>query len=411
MSRQQHGVTCLVFAAAAAVLYIRLRRAAQTRGEDGSSESEPVPRCIGDGVLGAIGNTPLVRIASLSAATGCEVYAKAEFCNPGGSVKDRVAVRMLRDALDSGALRAGGLVTEGTAGSTGISLALVAPALGVRCHIVMPDDVASEKSATISALGASVQRVRPVSITHPEHFVNVARRLAAEECSAHGHGAAFFADQFENTSNYKAHVDTTGPEIWRQTGGKVHAFVAGAGTGGTLAGVASYLKRVSGAKVACYLADPPGSGLYNAVMRGVFYDSVEAEGKRLRHPADTIVEGVGINRRTANWALCPQLQGAFRVTDAEAVAMARHLRHADGLWVGSSAAVNCVGALRVAQALGKGHTIVTVLCDGGSRHVSRFWDDAVLQQHGLQPPPRGTELDSLLTHRAVTQGEVGRAPN
>ena len=312
-----------------------------------------------------------------------QIYGKAEFCNPGGSDKDRVAARLLSDALASGALRPGGLVTEGTAGSTGISLALVAPALGLRCHVVMPDDVALEKSATVAALGATVQRVRPVSFTHPGHMVHEARRVAERAIGEHGPGAAYFADQFENLSNYRAHLETTGPEVWRQTGGRLHAFVAGAGTGGTLAGVATYLKQASRGTVACYLADPPGSGLFNLVTRGVMFDSAEAEGRRLRHPQDTITEGVGINRRTANWGMCPPLDGAFRVTDAEAVAMSRHLRSADGLWVGSSAAVNCVGALRCAQALGRGHVIVTVLCDSGLRHVSRFWNDDVLQAAGL----------------------------
>lgn len=294
-----------------------------------------------------------------------------------------MAARLLTDALASGALRPGGLVTEGTAGSTGISLALVSPALGLRCHVVMPDDVALEKSATVVALGATVQRVRPVSFTHPGHFVHEARRVAEAAIAEHGPGAAFFADQFENLSNFRAHLETTGPEVWRQTRGRLHAFVAGAGTGGTLAGVATYLKHASGGRVACYLADPPGSGLFNQVTRGVMFDPAEAEGRRLRHPQDTITEGVGINRVTTNWGACPRLDGAFRVTDAEAVAMSRHLRAADGLWVGSSAAVNCVGALRCAQALGRGHVIVTVLCDSGARHVSRFWSDEALAAANL----------------------------
>lgn len=314
-------------------------------------------------------------------------------------MKDRVAARILQEALASGRLRPGGLVTEGTAGSTGISLALVAPCFGVRCHVVMPDDAAEEKAATIRALGATVERVRPVGITHPQHFVNVARRVAQAELDAHGPGAALFADQFENTANFRAHCETTGPEIWAQTGGRVDAFVAAAGTGGTLAGVAACLRERQ-PRVRLFLIDPPGSGLFNKVTRGVMYCAAEAEGTRLRHPQDTVTEGIGINRLTANFALAPPLDGAFRGSDREAVAMSRHLRAMDGLFVGSSAAMNAVGALRVAQQLGPGHTIVCILCDGGARHLSKFWSDEFIEQAGLTVVA-GRELDSLLTTSSV----------
>ena len=262
----------------------------------------------------------------------------------------------------------------------------------------MPDDAAEEKAVTIAALGASVQRVRPVSITHPDHFVNVARRAAAAAVASGGPGAAYFADQFENEANFRAHLEGTGAEVWAQTGGALHAFVAAAGTGGTLAGVGAAL-RARNPDVRLYLVDPPGSSLYNRVARGVMYARQEAEGRRTRHQVDTITEGIGINRLTANFARAPRLDGAFKGSDAEAVAMARHLRAADGLFVGSSAAMNAVGALRVALLLGPGHTVVTLLCDGGARHLSKFWSDEYLAAAGLLPPPEqaGRELQLLLS--------------
>lgn len=281
--------------------------------------------------------------------------------------------------------------------------------------MVMPDDAALEKSATITALGATVARVRPVSFANQGHFVHAARRAAEAEAARVGSpAAALFADQFENDANFRAHAEGTGPELWAQASRwqrgssssccattpppPLDAFVAAAGTGGTLAGVGAALRaRHPGVKL--YLVDPPGSSLYNRVTRGVAYAPTEAEGTRRRHQVDTITEGVGINRLTANFKRCPPLDGAFRCSDAEAVAMARHLATADGLFVGSSAAVNAVGALRVAQALGPGHTVVTLLCDGGGRHLSKFWADDVLAAHGLLPPPEqaGRELELLLS--------------
>jgi len=326
------------------------------------------------GLEDLIGNTPLLRIGSLSDETGCEILGKCEFLNPGGSV---------REALRSGQLAPGGLVTEGTVGSTGVSLATIAPALGVECHVCIPDDAAVEKARTLAALGARLERLRPVSISHPDHFVNVARRRAAER------GNAVFADQFENLANLRAH-ERTGAEIWRQTGGRVDAFVSGAGTGGTLAGVSRDLKRRD-PRVRCVLADPPGSGLYNKVVRGVLYTGVEAEGRRLRNPFDTVTEGVGLNRLTANFAAAT-LDGAVRVTDREAVEMSRYLMRNDGLFLGSSAAVNCAGAVKVARQLGPGHVVVTVLCDGGARHLSKFHCPDYLASLGLTPAEEGRSL-------------------
>ncbi|CDP01522.1 unnamed protein product [Coffea canephora] len=379
-----------------------------------------------NGLVAAIGNTPLIRINSLSDATGCEILGKAEFLNPGGSVKDRVAVKIIEEALESGALAQGGIITEGSAGSTAISLATVAPAFGCKCHVVIPDDAAIEKSQILEALGATVERVRPVSITHKDHFVNIARRRALEANQValkHGKGnqneyldvkqingytsdsgkqdpifysdckGGFFADQFENLANFRAHYEGTGPEIWDQTGGKLDAFIAAAGTGGTVAGVSCFLKEKN-ANVRCFLIDPPGSGLFNKVTRGVMYTREEAEGRRLKNPFDTITEGIGINRLTENFKLA-ELDGAFRGTDLEAVEMSRYLLKKDGLFLGSSSAMNCVGAVRVAQALGPGHTIVTILCDSGMRHLSKFYDVGYLSKYGLMPSAVGLEFLGL----------------
>ncbi|XP_052178544.1 cysteine synthase 2 isoform X1 [Diospyros lotus] len=378
------------------------------------------------GLVQAIGNTPLIRINSLSDATGCEILGKAEFLNPGGSVKDRVAVKIIEEALESGKLAQGGVVTEGSAGSTAISLATVAPAYGCKCHVVIPDDVAIEKSQILEALGATVERVRPVSITHRDHYVNIARRraLEANEVAAKHRNSTlidakdvekikgyayegethssvfssdckggFFADQFENLANYRAHYEGTGPEIWQQTGGNLHAFIAAAGTGGTVAGISRFLKEKN-PYIKCFLIDPPGSGLFNKVTRGVMYTKEEAEGRRLKNPFDTITEGIGINRLTQNFMMA-ELDGAFRGTDLEAVEMSRFLLKNDGLFLGSSSAMNCVGAVRVAQLIGPGHTIVTILCDSGMRHLSKFYDTQYLSQHELTSSATGLEFLGL----------------
>ncbi|KAL2316648.1 hypothetical protein Fmac_030524 [Flemingia macrophylla] len=378
-----------------------------------------------NGVVDAIGNTPLIRINSLSDATGCQILAKCEFLNPGGSVKDRVALQIIQEALESGQLRRGGIVTEGSAGSTAISIATVAPAFGCKTHVVIPDDAAVEKSQILEALGATVERVRPVSITHKDHFVNIARRRASQanqfaialknrnsqfnakedteringyESDGYNHTSVFphdcqggfFADQFENLANFRAHYEGTGPEIWEQTNGKLDAFVAAAGTGGTVAGVSRFLQEKN-PNIKCFLVDPPGSGLFNKVTRGVMYTKEEAEGRRLKNPFDTITEGIGINRITRNFAMA-KLDGAFRGTDREAVEMARFLLKNDGLFLGSSSAMNCVGAVRVAQAIGPGHTIVTILCDSGMRHLSKFYNAEYLSELGLTPKATGLEF-------------------
>lgn len=254
----------------------------------------------------------------------------------------------------------------------------------------MPDDAAMEKVQMIEALGATVQRVRPVSIVHAQHFVNVAKRMAEEVNRVEGEGSALFCDQFENLANFRAHFEGTGPEIWQQMNGKVDAFIAAAGTGGTVAGVSSYLKSKN-PKVQAYIIDPPGSSLYNYVERGCLYTPEEAEGKRLRNPFDTITEGIGINRQTKNFTQA-RLDGAFRGTDREAVEMAKCLMEHDGLFVGSSSAMNCVGAVKLARRLGKGHVILTILCDGGHRHLSKFHCPTYLKEQKLLPQATGLDF-------------------
>ncbi|TDL26027.1 PALP-domain-containing protein [Rickenella mellea] len=356
------------------------------------------------GVVGLIGNTPLIRITSLSDALGVEILGKAEFLNPGGSVKDRVALRMIDDAERQGLIRPNSesRIFEGTVGSTGISIATVARARGYATTIIIPDDVAEEKAKALIALGSQVERVRPASIVDKKQFVNVAKLRASEygrsdlvtgagpstvpqtvasqsDATTHVHpkehsdSKGFFADQFENTSNYDAHFDGTGPELWRQTNGHIDAFVSGAGTGGTIAGVGQFLKTMD-ENVKVVLADPEGSGLFNKVKYGVMFDPKESEGTKRRHQVDTVVEGIGINRLTKNMELAlPIIDDAFRVSDVEAVAMSRYLVMKDGLFVGSSSACNLFACIKLVKKLGlhNGETIVTILCDSGNRHYSK----------------------------------------
>ncbi|RKP13551.1 transmembrane protein [Piptocephalis cylindrospora] len=388
------------------LLYRLLPRLVPGPGQWRKPEGHGVPRVtptilaqplIADSVCDLVGHTPLVRIHSLSEATGCDILAKAEFLNPAGSTKDRVALAMIQEAEKKGKLVPGTASTifEGTVGSTGISLATLARSRGYGCHIVMPDDQAKEKYELLERLGATVERVRPASIVDSNHFVHVAKRRAEEfdATSLQAYREAggtdgqcargYFADQFENLTNHRAHAQTTGPEIWAQTSGRLDAFVAGSGTGGTIGGVGSHLKRRA-PNVRVILADPQGSGLYNRVRHGIFYASQEQEGTRKRHQVDTVVEGVGNNRLTRNFSQGEaHIDQAIRVSDAEAVRMARWLSHRDGLFIGSSTAVNCVAALRVARSMGPGHRIVTLMCDSGHRHLTKFWDDAYVEAHGL----------------------------
>ncbi|KAH6900244.1 tryptophan synthase beta subunit-like PLP-dependent enzyme [Thelonectria olida] len=355
---------------------------------------------VGNGIEACIGNTPLIKIQSLSDATGRTILAKAEFLNgAGNSPKDRVALNMIREAEAQGLLvpHRGDTIYEGTVGSTGISLATLARAKGYRAHICMPDDMAMEKSDLLLQLGATVERVAVAPITSPDHFVNLARRYAVEHAETHKDGSqGFFANQFESDANWQAHTRTTGPEIWRQTGGNLDAFVAGAGTGGTLSGVAKYLKeeqKLSGLQVV--LADPQGSGLYNKVRHGVMYSSTEREGTRRRQQVDTMVEGIGITRLTQNFEAGRELvDDAVKVTDDQACKMARWLVEHDGIFVGSSSSVNCAAAVVTAMTLPPASTVVTILCDSGSRHLSKFWKH--IKEMGREGDEKASDLFSEL---------------
>ncbi|KAJ5818200.1 Cysteine synthase [Penicillium riverlandense] len=391
--------TAFVAGVCLAIVYRDFIAPSHRETESTADKSEPTaragPPAIVEGIEGCIGNTPLLRIKSLSEETGCEILGKAEVCIPfychynkadngnqflngaGQSSKDRVALSMIEMAEEHGILapHSGDTIYEGTSGSTGISLATLARAKGYLAHICMPSDQAIEKSNLLLKLGAIVDRVPPAPIVEKDNFVNKARALAHAH-TASGTSRGFFADQFENEANWRAHYRGTGPELYTQCNGHMDAFVAGAGTGGTIAGVARYLKPLL-PHITVVLADPQGSGLYNRVRYGVMFDLKEREGTRRRPQVDTIVEGIGINRVTANFEAGKDLvDDAVRVTDAQALAMARWLVEKDGIFIGSSSAVNCIAAVKTAMKLGPGHRIVTVLSDSGSRHLSRFWATA-----------------------------------
>jgi cysteine synthase A len=313
----------------------------------------------------AIGRTPLIRLRRVSEETGCEIYGKAEFINPGGSVKDRAARAIVLDAERRGQLRPGSTVVEGTAGNTGIGLAHVCNARGYRCVIVMPDNQSPEKYALIEALGAEVRRVKAVPYSDPNHYQKVAGRLATELPDA------IWANQFDNTANRRAHFETTGPEIWEQTGGRIDAFVAASGTGGTVAGVSEYLKSRRPA-VRTVLADPPGSALYEYIRHG----TLKATG------SGSITEGIGIGRVTANMQDAP-IDDAVHIEDAETVRQVYRLLREEGLFVSSTSGINVAAAAQVARSLGRGHTVVTVLCDTGAKYLSRLYNRDWLAQKGL----------------------------
>jgi cysteine synthase A len=317
------------------------------------------------GLIQAVGHTPLIRLRRASERTGCEILGKAEFMNPGGSVKDRAARGIVLDAEQRGLLVPGGTVVEGTAGNTGIGLAQVCAARGYRCVIVMPDNQSPEKYALVEALGAQVHRVKTVPYSDPNHFQRVAGRMASEIKDG------YWANQFDNPANRRAHVETTGPEIWEQTDGRVDAFVAASGTGGTLAGVSEYLKDKN-PEVRTVLADPPGSALYEFIRNG----SLKPTG------SGSITEGIGIGRVTANMQDAP-IDDALHVEDSESVACVYQLLREEGLFLGSTSGINVAAATRVARQLGPGHIIVTVLCDSGARYLSRLFNRDWLAQKGL----------------------------
>jgi len=321
---------------------------------------------IRNGFNDTIGNTPLIRLARASDATGCEILGKAEFLNPGGSVKDRAALAIIEDAVASGRLGPGGTIVEGTAGNTGIGLALVGNALGYRTVIVMPDTQSQEKKDFLRLIGADLRLVPAAPYSEPGNYVHVSERLAAEL-------GGVWANQFDNLANREGHRRTTGAEIWRQTGGRIDGFTCAAGTGGTIAGVALALKAQRPA-IRVLLADPMGSAFYNHYTSG----KLVAEGS-------SITEGIGNSRITANLAGAP-IDGALRVSDAEALPVVFDLVAHEGLVLGGSSGINVAAAIQLARDLGPGHTIVTILCDGGARYQSKLFNPEFLRAKGLPVP-------------------------
>ena len=324
------------------------------------------------GLADLIGNTPLVRLRQVSEQTGCEILGKAEFMNPGGSVKDRTALGIIRDAESRGVLRAGGRIVEGTAGNTGIGLSLLANALGYRTTIVIPETQSPEKIEMLMLCGAELRLVPAVPASDPNHYVKISGRLAQEYAAREAQGAVW-ANQFDNTANRAIHRDTTGREIWEQTGGRVDGCICSVGTGGTLAGVAEYLRAQSPA-VRIGLADPGGAALYNHYVHG-----------ELRVTGESITEGIGQSRLTGNLeGFTPDF--ACQVTDAEALPCVFDLLQHEGLCLGGSSAINIAGAVRLARELGPGHTIVTILCDYGTRYQSKLFNPSFLRRKNLPVP-------------------------
>lgn len=398
--------------------------------------------------------TPLVPLRNMSKLVGRNIYVKMESLNPGGTGKDRAAINMIRTAERDNLLplpnsagdlflmtskmevserpgessadvdvdkdpkeksqpqnnqteslesmivqameksRTGGLVVEGTSGSTGIALATLCVARGHACLVVLPDDQAMEKKAILQSLGAIVYQVPTASISNPNHYVNIARQAAKLARQKFGI-RAFFVDQFENPSNYQMHYENTGPEIWKQLP-SINAFVMSSGTGGTIAGVGTYLKEKN-PRVRVMLVDPPGSSLYNKVEHGIAYASEQSERSIRKHRYDTLAEGIGLDRITQNfeWGL-DAMDGAIRVSDQEAVDMAHYLLKMEGLWVGSSSAMNVVGAIRTALDLPKGSNVVTMICDGGQRHATRFWNPEFIEKNRFLIWPREERIPECL---------------
>ncbi|PWR18557.1 cysteine synthase A [Zavarzinia aquatilis] len=322
--------------------------------------------------IDTIGHTPLIRLRAASEATGCEILGKAEFLNPGGSVKDRAALFIVRDAEERGLLRPGGVIVEGTAGNTGIGLSLVGNALGYRTVIVMPETQSQEKKDMLRLCGADLRLVPAVPYANPMNYVKYSGRLAEEIAAAEPNGA-IWANQFDNTANRRAHYETTGPEIWADTNGKVDGFVSAVGSGGTLAGTAMYLQEQNpGVKIA--LADPPGAALYSYYTTG----ALKAEGT-------SITEGIGQGRITANLEGL-KVDTAYQIPDDESLPVVFDLLKHEGLCLGGSSGVNVAGAIRLARELGPGHTIVTILCDGGARYQSKMFNPEFLKARNLPVP-------------------------
>lgn len=327
---------------------------------------------IKNGFVEAIGNTPLIRLRKASEMTGCEILGKAEFMNPGGSVKDRPALFMVLDAEKKGLLKKGGTIVEGTAGNTGIGLALVANARGYRSVIVIPETQSQEKKDYLRLIGAELREVPAVPYANPNNYVKVSGRLAGEIAKSDPNGA-IWANQFDNVANRQAHIETTAPEIFRQTQGKVDGFICAVGSGGTLAGTALGLRSLK-PSVKIGLADPFGAALYSYFTTG-----------ELKSEGGSITEGIGQGRITANLEGL-KVDHAYRIADAEAVQIVFDLLLEEGLFLGASSGINVAGAIALAKELGPGHTIVTILCDGGARYASKLFNPEFLRAKSLPVP-------------------------
>ncbi|NVJ98256.1 MAG: cysteine synthase A [Alphaproteobacteria bacterium] len=324
------------------------------------------------GALAAIGNTPLIKLKYASELTGCTILGKAEYANPGGSLKDRPALNIIEDAEKKGLLEPGGLIVEGTAGNTGIGLTVVANAKGYRTLIVMPETQSQEKIDTLRTMGAGLKLVPAAPYSNPGNFNHVAKRMAEELAGAEQHGV-IWANQFDNVANREAHIKTTAREIWAQTDGKVDAFITAVGSGGSLVGTGMGLKEFN-KNIVLALADPMGAAIYNYVKHG----ELKAEGS-------SITEGIGQGRITANLEDAP-IDEAFQITDEEALPIAFDLLKKEGLCVGSSTGINVAGAIRLAKQMGPGHTIVTLLCDSGLRYQSKLFNPEFLRSKNLPVP-------------------------
>jgi len=325
-----------------------------------------------DGIVDAIGNTPLIKLKRASAITGCTILGKAEFMNPGQSVKDRAALFIIKDAVRKNEIRPGGVIVEGTAGNTGIGIALVGNAMGFRTVIVIPETQSQEKKDTLRLCGAELIEVPAVPYANPNNYVKISGRIAAALAKAEPNGA-IWANQFDNVANREGHIHTTGPEIWRQTSGKIDGFICSVGTGGTLAGIAMALKeRNKNIKIG--LADPMGAALYSYYTTGV-----------LKSEGSSITEGIGQGRITKNLEDAP-IDIAYQIPDEEAVPLIFDLLEHEGLCLGGSSGINVAGAIRLAQELGPGHTIVTVLADYGTRYQSKLFNPEFLRSKGLPVP-------------------------
>lgn len=324
-------------------------------------------------VIDLIGNTPLIRLNEASKLTGCEIYGKAEFLNPGQSVKDRAALSIVRAAEKSGALRPGGIVVEGTAGNTGIGLAMVCSALGYRCKIIMPRTQSQEKKDAVKLLGAELIEVDAVPYSNPENYIHASERIAKELAVTEPNGA-IWANQFDNTANRDAHIHTTGPEIFEQTDGKVDGFICAVGSGGTLGGISLALKARN-PKIKIGVADPYGSKMFSYYADGV----LETEG-------NSVTEGIGQGRITENLKDIA-VDKAYRISDREALEIIFSLTQLEGICLGGSSGINIAGAIHMAREMGPGHTIVTILCDYGQRYQSKIYNPEFLREKDLPVPP------------------------